>query len=212
MLASPVGKSEGRWPLVAKDARLLFVLLLAILMIRQGTDVVATTCAPTTAVQSAASADAIFYGSVSTQKERPDLAPTPFGDPWEVGFLVDKAFKGSVTRELRVISDTSFRIGAKYTVFTFLRNGSFATSACSGNVQGEIDPKAYGLAGAVPVLDKTPEPNAASPGDPSPVTLRTAPPPGSASAVPGIGAVAGLVVAGVAGAALFYALRRRASE
>lgn len=208
MLASPVGESEGRRPLVAKDARLLFVLLLAILIIRQGTDVVATTCAPSTAAQSAENADAIFYGSVSAQKERPDLAPTPLGTPWEVGFLIDRAFKGSVTRELQVISDTSFRIGAKYTVFTFLREGSFATSACSGTVEGEIDPKAYGLAGEIPMLDKTPEPSLPSPGEPSPVELRATPLRGSASAVPGL--VAGLAVAGVAGAALFYALRRRA--
>jgi hypothetical protein len=121
--------------------RLAMAAALAVALLALSTNVAwACLCDASTPRDAMANADAVFTGVA-----RGRITPERFGFEERVEFVVETVYKGEVPSRWSVSVDATscayvFTDGVRYTVFAVAGR----TSLCMGNVQGAIDPAAYG--------------------------------------------------------------------
>jgi hypothetical protein len=115
----------------------------------------------------AGAAAVVFTGTV-TRVDRPiSLLTSSSSDPIQVQFAVDAVYKGDITRTTWVTTSgtascgADYVIGRSYTVFPARVDGRLDSGLCHGDVQGGIEPSAYGLPpGHAPTEGSSGEPGA----------------------------------------------------
>jgi hypothetical protein len=129
--------------------------LVALLFVSGQHPALACSCVPVTKPQLVENAAVIFTGVVTGGSRQFSFGipcSVSSADPVTFSFDVEAVYKGDVpktTTVTTVVGGAScgyeFVGGKRYTVFATASGGKIETNLCRGNVEGAIDPPAYGL-------------------------------------------------------------------
>jgi hypothetical protein len=129
--------------------------LVAVLFVSGPQSALACSCVPFTKPQLVENATVIFTGVVTGGSRQFSFGipcSVSSADPITFSFDVETVYKGDVAKTTTVTTVVGgascgyeFVGGKRYTVFATTKDGKLETNLCRGNVEGAIDPPAYGL-------------------------------------------------------------------